>query len=153
MVVTWQPGLAAHEYDEYMKEAQSFISSDSTTRVAIDDGLLFHRGDMDIRQPAAYITDLEERLELARIVQNKIRAYNPTPEALGGLKIDQDPKTFQLELMHLSVFLFADIKVLRREAKQAGGFELASAVATTESFLAICKSPITHLHDRKQTML
>jgi hypothetical protein len=148
MVVPWQADLSAHDYEDYMKEAQRFVSSDSTTRVAINDGLSFHCEHMDIRQPAAYVTDLEERLELARTVQNKIRASGTTPEALGGLKIDQDPKDFQLELMHLAVFLYADIAVLRYEAKQASGLELAAAVSTTESFLGICKFqawPCSHI--------
>lgn len=139
MVVPWQADLPAHDHENHMKETQKFVSSDSTTAVDINDGPSFHREEIDFRQPAAYVTDLEERLELARAVQNKIRRSRATSEALKLLKVNQDRKTFQLELMHLAVFLFADIAILRREAKYATGIEIAGALSTTESFLGICK--------------
>lgn len=121
MVIPWQAEFSARKYDNSVEEAQNFISK------------------LDVRQPTTYVTNLEERLELAKIIQRKIRASGVMPEAFEGLKINQKPEQFQFELMHLAVFLYADIAVLRFEARTASGIELVGAVSTTESFLGILK--------------
>jgi hypothetical protein len=100
-----------------------------------------HGTDVEINPPPPipYVDDVEERLEIARTLQNRIRSDHQRsyPDLLEELEINQDMQTFSFNLMQMAVFFHVDIRQLRNlKVRGSDGKFLASIICRAESFLA-----------------
>lgn len=146
MVVNWEKPLSEEERLAYEADVRAFLDSDTTTRVAIDDGRSFHRARINIARPTtgapspySIVDEIDERVALAREVQQAIRdfANSQTSEAVA----EKYGRTFRLSLMQFSAFLCVDLEHLRRSVRSNPGFYLHGFIMAVERFLANCKCP------------
>lgn len=90
------------------------------------------------RPPDSWLNEdeLEERINLARLVQNKIRSADC------HIKDEDVPRflSFRMNLLQFSLFLCWDLKSLRQAAVLAG-LDFYNALANIESFVASCTYP------------
>lgn len=85
------------------------------------------------------IDNLEERLEAARRVQNLIRQALPIQLPIMNKVANQNVENFRMELIHLSAFLFADMRHVRSVVRDPRHSTVFESVMTMEAFLGICK--------------
>lgn len=145
-MVTHLEALSQEERQQYLGEVIDFFNSSQTTRAAFDAGRNYHRSRVVLNQPASWLNldELDERIDLAKQVQDNIRATSPeltNPRDLNAIS------SFRLNLIQFSTFLCADLENLRTiitDPASGGGLTWYNRIRNVESFVATCTYP---LHD------
>lgn len=141
MVASWdyKDDFSAEHHEEYLQTASHFLASNQTTRASIEDGKKFHEAAPDVREPSPLTDNVQERLEIAMQVQNVVhRDWDEISPALKQTSSFQVGEKFQLNLLHLSMFLCLDINILRGVIMCLGE-EIVDGLSAVESLLGICK--------------
>ncbi|KAL2755089.1 hypothetical protein ACRALDRAFT_211730 [Sodiomyces alcalophilus JCM 7366] len=106
-------GITIEQRRAYHADAEKFLDWPGTTREDLDDGRNYHRARVTINPvPHTWIApdEIEERVNLARTVQNAIRTARGWPE---DNPFKETLHSFRLNLIQFSLFLCGDLEDLR----------------------------------------